>query len=858
MKSKAGALVRRWPLNTKIAALLVAASMLPLALAAWIDLRQAQQRLLESSARVVQARTAQLADALDDFNRGHQLLAASLARLDQVRAFCAADERARAGTRAALQRLLAVFVDKEAGVESAALVDTAGVVVAASDGALVGANRAMRAHVQAALQGSAYTSDVLLIQTPHGELAAIVHAAPVAVPGAPDCAVLVGVNAAVLWQRVKAAGAQAGVQGYALVLDRYGIRIAHSNDAVLMFRPAGALPEADRAQLVAEQRFGERTRALVEDARVFQPVFERALAARLDAGVFRAYSEVYQGWNQGAARRLETVPWTAFYLVPEGGLEQQLAQLTRHKAMLALAIMALAGAVGWFLAAGLVRRVHGLARATTAIAGGDLSARVQPGGTDELGQLAEDFNAMAARLQGQAAEVAQRTAELERAQQALAQRAVQAEAATRAKSAFLAHMSHEIRTPMNAILGLTHLMLSDGTEPRQLQRLHKVEAAGRHLLQLLNDILDLSKIEADKMALEHIDFALDGVLGAALDLVREGAASKGLALALERDDTLPPWLRGDPTRLKQALINLLSNAVKFTARGEVRLRCALLRHEEATLLLRFEVSDTGEGIPADRMGALFRAFEQADVSTSRRHGGTGLGLALTQRLAELMGGEVGAHSRVGQGSRFWFTARLALGEAPPAPAPAVAPRPAPAPVPAPASASQSASASASGPVVPQPLSQAPAPQPVSGAAPIPAQDARALVRQRHAGARVLLAEDNPVNQEVALSMLRAVGLAVEVAEDGERAVAAALARDFDLILMDLQMPNMGGLEAAALIRARRPALPIVAMTANAFAEDRAACLAAGMNDHLSKPVEPALLYVRLLQWLAREGVAAGG
>ncbi|WP_157268584.1 PAS domain S-box protein [Azohydromonas aeria] len=399
--------------------------------------------------------------------------------------------------------------------------------------------------------------------------------------------------------------------------------------------------------------------------------------------------------------------------------------------------------------------------------------------------------------------VRRRTAELDQA-------LVAAETASRAKSAFLANMSHEIRTPMNAILGLTHLLARERPTPQQAARLGKIEGAARHLLSIINDILDLSKIEAGKLRLEERDFALQALLDHVRSIVSDAAAAKGLALRIDYDDT-PLWLRGDDTRVRQALLNYAGNAVKFTARGHVTLRAQLLDDQGQRLRVRFEVEDSGPGVEPDVLPRLFEAFEQADVSTTRRHGGTGLGLAITRRLAALMGGEAGATSTPGQGSTFWFTAWLERGE------------------------------------------------PLRAGAPEVAQ-AEAELRLHHAGARLLLAEDNFVNREVALELLRHAGLEVEVAGNGREALDRLARQPFDLVLMDVQMPVMDGLAATRELR-RRPelaALPVLAMTANAFAEDRAACLEAGMNDFVAKPVDPEGLYATLLKWLpgARNPAAA--
>ena len=402
-----------------------------------------------------------------------------------------------------------------------------------------------------------------------------------------------------------------------------------------------------------------------------------------------------------------------------------------------------------------------------------------------------------------------RAQQLSRLQAELARRADEAEAATRAKSAFLANMSHEIRTPMNAILGLTHLVLRAGQSPEQAERMHKIESAGRHLLSVINDILDLSKIEAGRVDLESTDFHLDAILDNIVSMISDQAASKGLAVGVD-PDSVPVWLRGDPTRLRQALLNYAVNAVKFTHRGTITIRAILLEDAQDTLLVRFEVEDSGIGIPVDVLPGLFRSFEQADASTTRQYGGTGLGLAITRHLAGLMGGDAGAVSTPGVGSTFWLTARLGRGHG----------------------------------VVPL------APREQSA-------DAEAVLQSRHAGARVLLAEDNEINREVALELLHSVALSADTACTGREAVAMAQSHGYDLILMDMQMPEMDGTEAARLIRALPgwQDKPIIAMTANAFADDKRQCEAAGMNDFIAKPVDPEAFFATLLKWLSGRVVA---
>lgn len=416
--------------------------------------------------------------------------------------------------------------------------------------------------------------------------------------------------------------------------------------------------------------------------------------------------------------------------------------------------------------------------------------------------LSEQLAQVEADIFERSREVAATSALLKKHNQALEEARAAAEAANLAKSAFLATMSHEIRTPMNGVLGMTNLLWRTPLNEKQRGYLDKIQVSGEHLLAIINDILDFSKIEAGKIQLASDDFRLADLLRDTWSLMGERADAKGLEqkTACDQPDI---FLRGDQFRLKQALINFLGNAVKFTDKGSVTLACRVVEKTDADYLLRFEVTDTGIGITAEQQERIFNAFEQADSSSSRKYQGTGLGLAITQRIAQLMGGDTGVASCPGQGSTFWLTCRLAKGEeAKPAPSALV-------------------------------------------------EAAEAILLRDYPGRKVLVVDDEPINRAVAGYMLEDAGLTVDMAEDGQQALMKVQQSHYDIVLMDMQMPEMDGLHATQAIRAlagvENPV--IIAMTANAFDDDRVRCLEAGMNDFISKPFNPEKLFEKLVQWL---------
>lgn len=621
---------------------------------------------------------------------------------------------------------------------------------------------------------------------------------------------------------------------------------------------------------------------------------------------------------------------------------------------------------GWsFVARRITRRLDRLVTDCEAVTEGRATAIPFDGGKDEVGVLArtlghaiESYRHVNDNLEQLVTDKTRRLSESEaelRANAEVLKAAKQAaEVANEAKGQFLANMSHEMRTPMNAILGMSHLALRADPSPRLRDYLSKIRGASQHLLHIINDLLDMSKIEADKLEVERIEFEVEEVLEEVVHLIGEGAQAKGLELVIDIGLDVPGRLLGDPMRLQQILLNFGANAVKFTERGEIIIAGRVEQETDRTVTLRFSVKDSGIGISSEQQERLFQSFQQADTSMTRKYGGTGLGLAISKRLAELMGGTAGVVSELGKGSTFWFTVRLDKPEAVAAPGvqlsssektylrnrrvlvvedndvarfvlrttlakfgmevsevssgalgvdaareamaagaafdfvfldwqmpgldgietarqiraldPARPPRmamitaygredlmPAALGVGIEEVLVKPATAQRVLAVLQRLLGHGarPAEEPASDAGPPPALD------KAH-GSRILVVEDNELNQQVIRELLESAGLVVDVADNGKAALELAGKKPYAMVLMDLQMPVMDGIAATQAMRQMDELshVPIVGLTASARPEDRDRCIRAGMNDYLAKPVEPADLWTTLVRWLAHEDVPA--
>ena len=585
-----------------------------------------------------------------------------------------------------------------------------------------------------------------------------------------------------------------GDQGHAVIVDHLGQVIAHPlKDWVAASRDISGIP------VVAAMMRGE-------------------------TGVGQFYSSAGNNMMIAGYAVAPETGWGVMVPQPLSELRRRAGQGATLATLIAGTSFAAAAFMSWLIAFYLARPLRQVAHTTEAVLAGNEAVSV-PNFSEsvpvEIRQLGLAFNTMLHDLRRKNSETR------------LALR--QAESSSLAKTQFLANMSHEIRTPLNGVVGMIELLRLSDPSPLQQRYLEAATQSSQALLRLIDDILDLSKIEAGKVELEHAPFHLPSVIHDARSLFSDQARAKGLALSASSDSDLNVVLVGDAHRLLQILTNLVGNALKFTSEGGVTISASCLEDRGTELCLRFTVTDSGIGVPASKQEAIFDAFSQADSSTTRRYGGTGLGLSIARQLCHVMGGEIGVDSAVGKGSTFWFTAVLEKQLASTEPSVIVA---------------------RSNPALPQRAPSGAATKPVS---PIQRAFKEALGRTGLSTIRILLVEDNPANMRVTQALLEAIGCHVTPARNGLEAVSAYRDDSFDLILMDCQMPEMDGYEAARAIRQLETfqgrTTPVVALTAHALEGSREMSLAAGMNDHLTKPLTLSVLTSKLLEWLGAGGTA---
>ena len=931
-----------WPLRAKVAVVLGIALLFPLL--ATLSSEVQKNKVVEDLGAALGARADQLCGSLDLFHRGYQSAAARLARSPVVVACCEADGPEAARLFPELRAMLDLQPMGGGDIRGAGILDLSGKVLFATEAALIGSDLSAHAWVRDALVGAPVVSDVHLAEPAVGQVPTIAYAAPVlAADGRVLGLAAYWVRASTLWELARNGNGLAGPGSFAVVLDRHGIRVADTFSEELAPRPAGELDPATVEALVAEQRFGERTRELLAAVQPMPVPFAAARSELPDRGVFRGYAPVNGKWNYGVARRLQAVPWTVFTMLPEDSVVAAIAAIGRDRTVFACLILIVAGIVGALFSALVLRPIRSLSRATAALAAGDLGARVPGGRSDELGMLGATFNAMAGQIQAQDAalrtardeldrRVQERTADLARTTDALreseqslattldsigdaviatdlegrvvrmnpvaeamtgwpmahargrplpevfrilneetrepvespvdrvlregvvvglanhtallardgrerpiadsgapirsAQGAIRGvvlvfrdqteerlaeqerarshglqleshrvQAASRLKSEFLANMSHELRTPLNAIIGFAQLLHDERIKPGRPEfkdALGDILSSGRHLLQLINDVLDLSKVEAGMMQFrpEPVDLSL--LVAEVLGILRTLVADKGLVVDFHVDLDLV-GVELDAARFKQLLYNFVSNAIKFTPEsGRIQVR---VLSQPDTSVFRLEVEDSGIGIAPEDLPRLFTEFQQLDAGAGKRHGGTGLGLALTKRLVEAQGGSVGVASVPGEGSTFH----------------AMLPR----------------------------RSRAGRPMP-------------ALIAPAAAGARgphVLVVDDNDRDQAVLVRTLSDAGYTVDAAATGAQAVAMCAVRAYDAITLDMLLPDMSGMDVLAAIRAGvgHRDVPVIVVT---VVTERGAVAGYAVHDLLPKPLDGDAL----LQSLGRAGL----
>lgn len=634
---------RNWSVRTKLAFLLVATSLLPLGISAYIDVLDVRQQRLHEAQNLLTARADQIASELDSVHLGYLRSTQRVANQPAVQTYCTVPSAGRAQHEARLLGIFGTFPKSDPAIHGMALLDASGRVVLASETRIVGADLSSRTIVRAALQGSPMISSVAFAPW-QGELQpTVAYMVPVRdAQGQVVCVVALGVRAQAFWTLLKSADQKAGPGSFAILADEGGVRIGHSSTPSLIYRPAAALPADALALQVAQGRFGPQTRALLQDVQPAPEIFERARASVPDTAVFRGWAQGNQAWNHGVARRLKQVPWTVFYLSPEANVQAEIARVTRDKVLLALGIMAAAGALGWAFAASILRPVRALSNATDALAAGDADARVAIHGTNELGRLAASFNTMADHIQVQAAD-------LQKSHDQMHQHAQELEVAMQDLEAFASSVSHDLRAPLHVVQGFSKALeaqLGGQLDAKATHYLSRIRAGVVHMDEVVEGILRLSRLGRQPLHRQPVD--LNPLVDEVLEHLR------GDQTLTHQQVTVAaglPTVQADRVLLRQVFANLLSNACKFTARQAqpaISVGCEM-RDGEWVCFVR----DNGAGFNPAHATRLFQPFER--LHHASEFAGLGIGLSIVRRIVHRHGGRIWAEAAEGQGACFYFT-----------------------------------------------------------------------------------------------------------------------------------------------------------------------------------------------------------
>jgi len=635
--------VRDWSLRAKFAALLMVASVLPLGISAFIDIRDMRQELIADAQGLLSARAEQIARQLDGIHQGYSKSAERVANLPAMHTYCAAHPGQRAENAERLLGIFSTFNKSDAAIHGVALLDASGRITVASDSNMAGRDLSRSSSVKQALQGKAVITNIFFAPAGGATRPTVAYLAPVRNAAKQvECVVIIGVDAQAFWGTLKSAHQQAGSNSYAVLYDEWGVRTGMSMDHPVLYRPSGPLEPAVLEAQVAQNRFGPQTRELLTDVRAFPEHFERARSASPDPTVFLGRAPVTQTWNYGVARRLASTPWTVFYMVPEANILAEIGKVTRRKTLLALGIMAVAGALGLLFAASILRPIRGLSVATAQLAAGVSEARVEGLGRDELGQLGASFNTMADRIQAQAND-------LLRINRELRQHAQQLEIANKDLDAFASSVSHDLRAPLQVVDGFSQILatrFAAQLDEKGARYLAHIRAGVALMEQLVSGILKLSRLGRKPLDKQQVRLA-DVVDEALTQLIHGGMLADDRVHIIEG----MPQVYGDRVLLQQVFSNLLSNACKFTAhhpQPDIRVGCEWRDGENV-----FYVRDNGAGFDPAHAGKLFEPFER--LHRSEDFPGLGIGLSIVKRIVERHGGRIWAESGVGQGACFYFT-----------------------------------------------------------------------------------------------------------------------------------------------------------------------------------------------------------